>query len=119
MLSVFLHLLGDAFNNILVIVSGAVVLATSHPSPSSPGGRTGGFIYADPIASALVGLMILTSSLPLVKKTGRIMLEGAPIEVDIDGVRSDIMRVEGVEGVHDLHVWSLSALVSSHATKPC
>jgi solute carrier family 30 (zinc transporter), member 1 len=98
---VIIHLLGDAINNVAVMISAGVFMATS-------------FIYADPIASAFVGLMILATSAPLVLKSGRILLEGAPIQVDFDGVRQDIARVDGIEGVHELHVWNLSKLSLLH-----
>ena len=94
-LGVIIHLLGDAINNVAVMISAGVFMATS-------------FIYADPIASAFVGCMILATSGPLVMKSGRILLESAPLEINIEGVRQDITRVDGIEGVHELHVWNLS-----------
>jgi zinc transporter 1 len=93
---VAVHLLGDAVNNITVMISAGIYMATS-------------FVYADPIASSLVGLMILATSGPLVLRSGRILLESAPMEVDFKGVELDITRVKGIEGVHELHVWNLSA----------
>jgi zinc transporter 1 len=94
-LGVIVHLIGDAINNIAVMISAGVFIATS-------------FIYTDPIASVFVGVMILATAGPVVLKSGRILLECAPMEVDIDGVELDITRVEGIEGVHELHVWNLS-----------
>jgi zinc transporter 1 len=104
MLGVALHLAGDAFNNLLVMFSAVVFLKTH-------------FIYADPIASLIVGLMILLSAYPLVKQSGRILLESAPREIDIQGVEKDVNRVEGIVGVHDIHIWSLTqskALATLH-----
>lgn len=99
-LGVFLHLVGDAINNVAVMVAAGVVLAT-------------GFIYADPIASAFVGLMIVATSFPLVLRSARLLLESAPGEVDFEGVGKDIMNITGIEGVHEMHIWNLSACFKS------
>jgi zinc transporter 1 len=94
-LGVLIHLIGDAINNIAVMVSAGVFMATS-------------FIYTDPIASAFVGVMILATAGPVVFKSGQILLGCAPMEVDIDRIELDITGVEGIESVHELHVWNLS-----------
>ena len=61
------------------------------------------FKYIDPICSVLIGIMILLTSVPLFWRTGRILLESAPVEIDLKGVEQDILRVEGVESIHELH----------------
>ena len=95
LLGVMIHLLGDAINNIFVIASAAIIWKT-------------GFLRADGIASLLVGLMIIGTALPLMKNSGRLLFEAAPQEMDLPGMERDIMRVEGIEGVHEMHVFSLS-----------
>lgn len=103
-LGVFIHLVGDAINNVAVMVAAGVVLATD-------------FIYADPIASAFVGLMIVATSFPLVLRSARLLLESAPGEVDFEGVGKDIMNIAGIEGVHEMHIWNLTqskALATVH-----
>ncbi|KDQ58284.1 hypothetical protein JAAARDRAFT_129391 [Jaapia argillacea MUCL 33604] len=92
---VALHLLGDALNNIAVMISAIVIMYT-------------GFSYADPLASLFVGFMIIATAWPLMRASGRFLLEGAPEEIDMVGVRSDIKRVKGVEEVHEVHVWNLT-----------
>lgn len=77
------------------MISAAVILTTQ-------------FRYADPIASLFVSLMIIATALPLTKRSGKILLESAPDEVDISGVESDVQKVKGIDGVHEMHVWSLS-----------
>lgn len=94
-LGVLIHLIGDAINNVAVMVSAGIFMAT-------------GFVYADPIASAFVGLMILGTSLPLVLRAGRILLDSAPMEINLEDVGKDIRSVSGIEGVHEMHIWSLS-----------
>ncbi|KDQ58282.1 hypothetical protein JAAARDRAFT_35091 [Jaapia argillacea MUCL 33604] len=95
LLGVALHLLGDALNNLAVIISAIVIMFT-------------GFYYADPIASLFVGCMIMTTAWPLMRNSGRFLLEGAPEEIDMQGVESDVERVKGIEEVHEVHVWSLT-----------
>ncbi|KDQ58281.1 hypothetical protein JAAARDRAFT_155994 [Jaapia argillacea MUCL 33604] len=95
LLGVALHLLGDALNNLAVIISAVVIMFTK-------------FYYADPIASLFVGCMILATAWPLMRASGRFLLEGAPEEIDVEGVVKDVERVKGVEEVHEVHVWSLT-----------
>jgi zinc transporter 1 len=102
---VIVHLVGDAINNVAVMISAGVFMATS-------------FVYADPIASAFVGLMILATSGSLVIRSGRILLESAPIQIDFDGVKQDITRVDGIESVHELHVWNLSKCFLNNGELP-
>lgn len=97
-----IHLLGDAINNIFVIVSAAIIWKT-------------GFLRADGIASLLVGLMIIATAIPLMKNSGRLLLEAAPEEMDLSGMERDVMRVKGIEGVHEMHVFSLSESSYAHS----
>merc|ERR1711939_1132405 len=81
-------------------------------------GKTG-WIYMDPLASLFVGFMIIGTALPLTLRSGRMLAEAAPKDIDLKGVRKDVAAVEGVEGVHELHVWSLSqskAIAALHLT---
>lgn len=69
-----------------------------------------GFIYADPIASTFVGCMIIGTAYPLIMRSGRFLLESAPEDIDIKGVKEDVERITGQDSVHELHVWNLSEL---------
>jgi len=106
LLGVLLHILGDAINSLAVIISAVVYLKT-------------GWIYMDPLASLFVGFMIIGTALPLTLRSGRMLAEAAPKDIDLKGVRKDVAALEGVEGVHELHVWSLSqskAIAALHLT---
>jgi cobalt-zinc-cadmium efflux system protein len=98
--SVFLHMLGDTLSTAAVIVGGAVIHFTD-------------LHWIDPVLSLLIAAMILWSSLSIVRETLHILLEGTPRSVDLNQIRSAMQGIEGVVGVHDLHVWSLTA--QSHA----
>jgi len=98
--SVFLHMLGDTISTAAVIVGGAVIHFTD-------------LHWIDPLLSLLIAAMILWSSWSIVRETLHILLEGTPRSVDLNEIRTAMQGVEGVVGVHDLHVWSLTA--QSHA----
>lgn len=95
---VFLHVLGDAIGNVGVIITGAFILYT----------RFSWRAYADPIVSFVIAAIIFHSALPLVKSASFILLQGVPSSVSLTGVRDALMRVDGVLGVHDLHIWQLN-----------
>lgn len=95
---VFLHVLGDAIGNIGVIITGAFILYTSFSWRA----------YADPVISFVIAAIIFHSALPLVKSASFILLQGVPSSVSLTGVRDALMRVDGVLGVHDLHIWQLN-----------
>jgi len=89
-----LHMLGDAVSAIGVIIAGLVVAMT-------------GATIADPIVSFLIAGLILISSWGVLKESVNVLLEGAPAGIDMQTVERDIAAVEGVRGVHDLHVWTV------------
>ncbi|KXN87431.1 Zinc/cadmium resistance protein [Leucoagaricus sp. SymC.cos] len=108
---VLVHLLGDAVNNIGVII--AAIIMWKVPSDKSH--------YADPAASLAISLIIFTSAIPMTLKSGRILLEAAPLYLDLAKVREDLLAIPDVLSVHDLHVWHLSQsviLASLHVCVP-
>lgn len=92
----FLHMLGDALATALVI-AGALVIA-----------RTG-WVELDPILSLLIAALILLSGWGVLVDALNILLEGAPRGVRPAEVAAELAAVEGVEAVHDLHIWSLGS----------
>ncbi|KAG9513241.1 zinc transporter 1, partial [Aureobasidium melanogenum] len=107
MMGVLIHLVGDAINNIGVIIAAAVIWQAKYE----------GRFYADPGASMGIAFMILASSIPLVKNSGAILLESVPLGVNLEDVKHDLEKVEGVTSIHELHAWRLSqnkALASAH-----
>lgn len=91
----WLHVLGDALGSIGAITSGALVWAF-------------GWNWADPVASVAIGVLIVTSSWSLLKESVAVLMEGVPGNVDVDAVRDTLRAIEGVDEVHELHVWSIS-----------
>ncbi len=92
----WLHVLTDALGSIQAIAAGALIVAF-------------GWTWADPVASALIGLLVLYSAWGLVSASVSVLMESAPVNVDVDAVRDALREVAGVAEVHDLHVWSITS----------
>lgn len=92
----FLHLAGDSISSVGVVIAGILMWKFQ-------------WYAADAIASILIGALILVSSWHLVKESGHILLEGIPRNIDVDEVRSRLVSIKGVEGCHDLHVWTIGS----------
>jgi len=106
MRSVFLHMLGDTLSTAAVIVGGAAILFT-------------GSTWIDPALSLAIAAMILWSSIAIVRESLNILLEGTPRGLSLGDIRTRLEQIEGVEDVHDLHVWSLGSqthALASHVT---
>lgn len=99
----WLHVLADAAGSVGAITAGAVIWWT-------------GWNLADPVASVLIGALVLASSWRLLRESVSVLMEGAPAHLDVDDIRDAMAAVEGVTGVHDLHVWTItSGMVSLSA----
>jgi cobalt-zinc-cadmium efflux system protein len=100
----FLEVAADALGSVVVIVSAVVILLT-------------GWQAADPIASLVIGLMIVPRTVKLLRETLDVLLEAAPKNVDMAEVRAHILALPGVEDVHDLHAWTITSgmpVLSAH-----
>ncbi|MFJ5709334.1 cation diffusion facilitator family transporter [Streptomyces sp. NPDC093105] len=100
----YLEVLADALGSVTVIVAAAIILLT-------------GWQYADPIASLVIGLMIVPRTVKLLRETLDVLLEAAPKGVDMAEVRAHILALPGVEDVHDLHAWTITSgmpVLSAH-----
>ena len=92
----FLEVLSDMLGSVGVIVAGVVLITT-------------GWQYIDPIVGVGIGLFILPRAYRLGREALRVLLQVAPAEIDVDGVRARLGGVPGVAAVHDLHVWTLTS----------
>jgi len=93
--SAFLHLMGDVLSSLGAVVAGVVIRLT-------------GLNWIDPLVSLLIGLLILWNAWGIVRASLNILMESTPPDLDVEAMLKDIRAVEGVRGVHDLHVWSLT-----------
>jgi len=95
--AVFLHYLGDAISSLLVLTAGILLHFFK-------GGKW--TLYIDPVSSLIVCTLILYTTVPLVKRCSLILLQSTG-SVPVQAVRAKLAKVEGVIGIHDLHVWQL------------
>ena len=90
-----LHVIGDLAASVGVVLAGVVILLTGWP-------------YADPLVSIAITLLIAWSAIQVVVEALNVLLEGVPPGIDMAEVSGCISGTDGIESVHDLHVWSLS-----------
>jgi cobalt-zinc-cadmium efflux system protein len=100
----FLEVAADALGSVAVLIAATVILTT-------------GWQTADPVASIVIGLMIVPRTWKLLRETLDVLLESAPRDVDMADVRAHILALPGVEDVHDLHAWTITSgmpVLSAH-----
>jgi cobalt-zinc-cadmium efflux system protein len=106
--SILIHNFGDALSNI-AIIAGAVVIGWT------------GARWIDPLLGLAIGVLVLWSSIGILRESTHILLEGRPPEVSIEEVAHAILTVPEVQEVHDVHIWSLGGghhAMSCHARIP-
>lgn len=91
----WLHVLADALGSVGAITAAGLIWAF-------------GWAWADPVASVLIGLLVVYSSWRLLAESVAVLMEGAPRGIDVDEVHRAMKGVPGVLAVHDLHVWSIT-----------
>jgi len=93
--TVFLHLMGDVASTLGAVLAGVAIALT-------------GLGWFDPLASVFISLLILWNAWGILRETVDILLESTPRDIDMSQMVRDLLGVEGVSGVHDLHVWSVT-----------
>jgi cobalt-zinc-cadmium efflux system protein len=91
----FLHLVGDALSSVGVIAAGFVAWLT-------------GWTLLDPIISVVIAGIIAVSAVGLVRQTVHVLLEAVPEHISLTEVFGAMKKLDGVSGVHDLHIWTIS-----------
>jgi len=92
----WLHVLSDALGSVGAIAAGAAVWLF-------------GWHGADTLASVAIGLLVIYSSWSLLRETLDILMEAAPAHIDVPEIHRAISDVPDVQGVHDLHVWTITS----------
>lgn len=92
----WLHVMGDLFGSVTAIIAGGLILAF-------------GWVWADAVCSALISLIIIFSAWNLIRESVNVLLEGTPAHINLTAVEEAILQTEGVEAIHDLHVWTISS----------
>ncbi len=104
----YLHVLGDLLGSVGTVTAAVII------------GQTG-WLLADPIASVAVTVLVIRSAWRLVRESVDVLLEATPSHISLGSVRSRLEELDGVESVHDLHVWTVTSGVvamSAHAIVP-
>ena len=102
----WLHVLTDALGSLQAIVAGALIWKF-------------GWYWVDPVASVLIGLLVIYSSWSLIRQSVTVLMEGPRGHIDVDKVRTALLELPHVSNVHDLHVWTITSgfvALSAHVT---
>jgi cobalt-zinc-cadmium efflux system protein len=92
----WLHVLSDALGSVQAIVAGGLIMAF-------------GWYWLDPLASVAIGVLVIVASWALMRESVAVLMESAPVHVDVDEVRNCLTAVPGVQVVRDLHVWTIAS----------
>lgn len=91
----YLHMAVDALVSLGVVVSGAIIYYT-------------GWYWLDSVVSLAIAVVILIGTWGLFKDSLRLEMDGVPKDMDIEKIHTELLKAEGVIGVHHVHVWALS-----------
>jgi cobalt-zinc-cadmium efflux system protein len=94
--SAVLHMLGDAASSVGIVIAALLIART---------GRS----FWDPAMSIVIGILILWSSFGVLREAVNLLLEGTPPGIDPGDVTRAIESVDGILGVHHLHIWGLGS----------
>lgn len=100
----YLEVVSDMLGSVGVIVAALLLWLT-------------GWDWVDPVVGAAIGLFILPRAYRLGRDAVRVLVQAAPPELDVDRIRDALLELDGVAGVHDLHVWTLTSemhVMSAH-----
>ena len=101
----YLHVLGDMIMSIGVIIASLIIWYNPE------------WKIADPICTYFFSIIVCFTVIPVLKQCILVLLEASPADIDTKGVIADIQAINGVEGIHDFHLWSISVgkyALSSH-----
>jgi len=102
----WLHVASDLLGSLAALIGGALAWAY-------------GWNWADPLASALISILIVHSSWGLLTEAISILMESTPRQLDLERVNAAILALDGVVAVHDLHAWTITSgmdALSGHVT---
>ena len=89
------HFIGDLLSSIGVIISAILIYYT-------------GFYFFDPLISMVIGAIIFTGGSRIVRESYFIIMDAVPEKFDLEQIRKDIHEIEGVEDVHEMHLWAIA-----------
>lgn len=90
------HFIGDLLNSVGVIISAILIYFT-------------GLTILDPLISIIIGGVIFMGGAKIIRESYLILMESVPDQFDLESIRSDIKGIEGVEDVHEMHLWTVTS----------
>ena len=90
--SAMLHFLGDLLNSVGVVISSIIIYFTN-------------FIYIDIIMSVVISVIIFTGGYKISKEAFFILMEAVPSEIYLNTLRNELLNIDGIKNIHELHVW--------------
>ncbi len=96
--SAYIHLMGDVLSTVGAVAAGIVIRFT-------------GLNWIDPLVSIFIGLLIIWNAWKILRESIDILMESTPPDINMEALQGDMLTVDGVRGVHDLHVWSITRSV--------
>lgn len=102
----WLHVIGDALGSVTAIGAGILIISF-------------GWMWADAVSSVLISLIIIYGSWHLIRETINVLLEGTPAHINIVSVETAILETEGVNAVHDLHIWTITSGLEALSAHVC
>jgi len=94
--SAFLHVIGDLLGSVGAIIAALLIIFF-------------GWYIADPIASMIVSVLIVYSGWHILKESVNILMEGKPADIDSNKITQRLLTINGVEDIHDLHIWMITS----------
>lgn len=92
----YLHVISDILGSVGAILAALLIMFF-------------GWKWADPIASVIVSILVLRSGYLLTKSSVHVLMEGTPDNVDVEKVTEKILNTEGINSIHDLHIWTITS----------
>ncbi len=93
--SAYLHLMADAMVSAGLVVGGTLISYTN-------------WFWLDPVLSIIIAIVILASTWSLLTESLRLSMDGVPKDIDLEKIKNEAFKVEGVKDIHHVHVWALS-----------
>ena len=90
--SAMLHFLGDLLNSVGVIISSIIIYFTN-------------FVYIDIIMSVVISVIIFIGGYKISKEAFFILMEAVPSEINLNTLRNELLSIDGIKNIHELHVW--------------
>jgi len=94
--SAFIHVLGDLLSSIGVLIAAIIICINKN------------LVFFDPICTFIFSVLIVITTFNLLRQSLSVVMESTPKDIDTDSIVNDLLNIEGVEQVHDIHIWNLT-----------